>query len=59
MSANFEKKPSTSISYKGLCMGLGIIFGGLVGVFIGNPIIFAGGGLVLGFAIGSAIDNRK
>ena len=32
---------------------------GLVGLLIGNPIIFAGGTMVLGFAIGSALDKRS
>ena len=59
MSTNSENKPSPSIPYKGLAMGIGLIFGGLVGVFIGNPVIFAGGGLVLGLAVGLAIESRR
>jgi len=32
---------------------------GLVGLIIDNPIIFAGGGLVLGLAIGYALDRGR
>ena len=39
-------------------MALGLIIGGIIGLIIDNMIIFAGGGLVLGLAIGSALDNR-
>jgi len=45
------------VSYKALGLALGLVFGGLIGLLIGNPIIFAGGGLVLGLALGSALDT--
>lgn len=57
MSANNNSK--AKISYKGLGMAIGLVFGGLVGVLIGNPIIFAGGGLVLGLSLGYALDRGK
>jgi hypothetical protein len=44
--------------FTGLGLAIGLVFGGLVGILIGNPIIFAGGGMVLGFAIGTALDRR-
>ena len=47
------------ISYTALGLSIGLIFGGIVGLAIDNMIIFAGGGLVLGLAIGSALDNRR
>ena len=47
------------ISYKALGLAIGLILGGIVGLIIGNLAIFAGGGLVLGLAIGSALDNRR
>ena len=40
-------------------MGLGLVLGGLLGLIAGNWIIFTGGGLVLGMAIGAAFDNRR
>ena len=47
------------VSYTALGLSIGLIFGGLVGLVIDNMIIFAGGGLVLGLAIGSALDSRR
>jgi len=46
------------IPYRALGMALGLVFGGIIGLLIDNMIIFAGGGLVLGLAIGTALDNR-
>ena len=50
---NSRRKTNAS---RGLAIGL--VFGGLVGILIGNPVVFAGGTMVLGFAIGAALDNR-
>lgn len=47
------------ISYTALGMAIGLIFGGIIGLIIDNMIIFAGGGLVLGLAVGSALENRR
>jgi len=47
------------ISYTALAMSIGLILGGIAGLIIDNMIIFAGGGLVLGLAIGYALDNRR
>ena len=58
MSNNNSDKTKERISYKALGMGIGLIFGGLVGLLIDNLIIFAGGGMVLGLAIGTALDSR-
>lgn len=55
MSKNSGKR----ISYKALGLAIGLILGGIVGLLINNLVIFAGGGLVLGLAIGSALDNRR
>lgn len=46
------------ITYKGIGMASGLVFGGVVGLLAGNMIVFAGGGMVLGLAIGHALDNR-
>lgn len=48
-----------NISYTALGLAIGLILGGIVGLIIDNLIIFAGGGMVLGLAIGSALDNRR
>lgn len=55
MSTN---NPQKKISYTALGPAIGLIFGGLVGLLIDNLIIFAGGGMLLGLAIGAALDNR-
>lgn len=34
-----------------LCAAVGLVFGGLVGLQIGNPMVFAGGGMILGIAV--------
>jgi hypothetical protein len=59
MSGNDTRSTQRNISNKALGMALGLIFGGIIGLIIDNMIIFAGGGLVLGLAIGSALDNRR
>ncbi len=57
MSANNSLKSTTS--NKGIGMAIGLVFGGLVGLLIGNPIVFAGGGLVLGLSVGYALDRKN
>ena len=57
MSKN--KNSGKRISYTALGLAIGLILGGIVGLVIDNMIIFAGGGLVLGLAIGSALDSRR
>jgi len=47
------------ISNTALGLAIGLILGGIVGLIIDNMIIFAGGGLVLGLAIGLALDRRR
>ena len=47
------------IAYTILGLSTGLILGGIVGLIIDNMIIFAGGGLVLGLAIGSDLDSRR
>jgi hypothetical protein len=56
MATNHSHK---KISYTALGLAIGLIFGGLVGLLIDNLIIFAGGGMLLGLAIGAALDNRS
>jgi hypothetical protein len=58
MSNKSKQRSSTNITYTGLGMAIGLLFGGFVGLMIGNLIIFAGGGMVLGLAIGTALDQR-
>lgn len=53
-SRDFSSKKYTSIG-----MGLGLVLGGLVGLLLNNMIIFSGGGMVIGLALGTALDARK
>jgi hypothetical protein len=59
MSNNNKNQPSSKIPYKGLGLAIGMIFGGIIGLLIGNPIIFAGGGMVLGLAVGLSLESRN
>jgi len=57
MSKN--KNSGKRISYTALGLAVGLTLGGIVGLIIDNMVIFAGGGLIVGLAIGSALDNRR
>jgi F0F1-type ATP synthase assembly protein I len=59
MSGNQNNQSAIKITYKGLGLALGLVLGGLVGILIDNMIIFAGGGMVIGLAIGAALDQRS
>ena len=56
---NQNKETYQSMKFAGYGMAIGLVFGGLVGLLIGNPIVFAGGGMVLGLAICTAFDRRR
>jgi uncharacterized membrane protein len=59
MSDNKNLTSSGRMKFTGIGLAIGLVFGGLVGILIGNPIIFAGGGMVLGYAIGTTFDKRR
>jgi len=40
-------------------MALGLLLGGILGLFIDNLVVFAGGGMVIGLALGLAFDMRS
>lgn len=54
---NIKKEPRVSVLGAG--MALGLLFGGLFGLVVDNMIIFAGGGMILGLAVGTAIESRQ
>ena len=56
---NQNKQSNRKMKFAGLGAAIGLIFGALVGLLIGNPIIFSGGGMVLGIAIGASFDQRR
>ena len=57
MPSNDRERSIIVNSNKGLGLVVGLIFGGFIGLFLGNLILFAGGGLVIGLAIGTALDE--
>jgi hypothetical protein len=59
MSQNGNGQSSMKFSYTALGLSIGLVFGGIIGLIIDNLIFFAGGGMVLGLAIGTALDNRR
>ena len=58
MSNNHDREVPSGNKFTGIGMAIGLVVGGLVGILIGNPFVFAGGGLVLGLAIGLALNRR-
>ena len=58
MSEKSNNQFSMKTTYKGIGMAVGLILGGCIGLLIGNVVIFAGGGMVVGLAIGAALDGR-
>ena len=53
------KESNQKLKYAGFGAAIGLVLGGLIGLLIGNMIIYAGGGMVLGTAIGAALDQRR
>ena len=47
------------IKFTGVGAAIGLVLGGLVGYLTGNPMVFAGGAMVLGIAIGATLDQRS
>jgi hypothetical protein len=43
----------------GPALASGLVLGGLVGILIDKLIILAGGGMVLGLAIATAIESKR
>jgi hypothetical protein len=56
---NHNKTKNRTSTVLGIAMSLGLVLGGLVGLAVDNMIIFAGGGMILGLAIGLALEKRK
>ena len=47
------------ISYTAIGMAVGLVFGGIVGLLTNSEVISGGGGMVIGLAIGYALDRRR
>jgi F0F1-type ATP synthase assembly protein I len=59
MSSENETNKPARISYTAGGMALGLVFGGILGLLIDNLAFSAGGGMILGLAIGLALEKRK
>jgi hypothetical protein len=40
-------------------MAIGLLLGGIIGLLTNSEVISAGGGMVIGLAIGYALDRRS
>ena len=58
MSKEYNDTSSKKISAQAIGMAIGLVLGGLVGILLDNLVIFSGGGMIIGFAIGTAMDTR-
>jgi uncharacterized membrane protein len=56
---NQKNESNHRVRFTGLGAAIGLVFGGLVGLLIDNPVVFAGGGMVLGIAVGAGLDQRN
>lgn len=59
MSEKYEEKNRIGYSRMGIFMALGLVLGGLVGLVLDNLVIFSGGGMMVGLAIGLALEKRQ
>jgi len=59
MSGDNEVNKGLKISYLSAGMGLGLVFGGILGLLIDNLAFSAGGGMILGLAIGLALEKKR
>jgi hypothetical protein len=54
-----KRNAEFKVNYLGLGMAMGLVVGGGIGLLLNNLVLFAGGGLVLGLAIGTALDRIR
>jgi len=54
-----RKQLPKNVTHTGIGMGLGLLLGGLLGLLADNLVLFAGGGMIVGLAIGAAMDKRS
>jgi hypothetical protein len=47
------------ITVMGVCMGMGLVMGGVLGLIMDNMAFSAGGGMILGLALGTALESRR
>jgi hypothetical protein len=59
MTESKESKDRAGYSRMGVFMALGLVFGGFLGIILDNLVLFSGGGMVLGLALGTALEKRR
>ena len=59
MTDQNKAKERTDVSRMGRFMALGLVFGGFLGIILDNLVLFSGGGMILGFALGTALEKRR
>jgi hypothetical protein len=59
MSDQTKSKERTGFSRMGVFMALGLVFGGFLGLILDNLVLYSGGGMVLGLALGTALEKRR
>ena len=58
MSPDNQKK-AVNLTYTGAGMGIGLVVGGLLGLLTDNLAFTAGSGMILGLAMGLALEKRR
>lgn len=59
MSQDNASNKSASYTIVGAGMGIGLVLGGILGLLIDNLAFSAGGGMILGFAVGLALEKSR
>ena len=59
MTDQNKAKERTDVTRMGRFMALGLVFGGFLGIILDNLVLFSGGGMILGFALGTALEKRR
>jgi F0F1-type ATP synthase assembly protein I len=59
MSEQSNTKNQADISRMGSFMALGLVFGGIVGLILDNLVLISGGGMILGLALGTALEKKR
>lgn len=59
MSQDTKPKKIRRTTYTAAGMGIGLVLGGVLGLLIDNLAVSAGGGMILGLAVGLALEKKR
>lgn len=59
MSEQIKSKDRAGFSRVGKFMALGLVFGGFAGLILDNLVLYSGGGMMVGLALGAALERRR